>query len=277
VHVDGEHFQGESVQGESVEGEGIQGENWETMGAFMREAYLRYSFTKGSEQEVHTLIEVMGLQPGDRVLDVGCGPGRHAAVFVEKGISVVGVDLSEEFIEVARQQVTSPLAEFQVADARTLNFANEFDAAVALCQGAFGSAPPAEEGDQWHIGADRHVLTNIAAALKPGGAAAVTAFNAYFQVRWLEEHDHFDAQRGLNLESTELRNPAGQRMEVGLWTTCFTPRELALLAEVSGLEPEGIYSAEPGRYGTDPPTVQRPEFLMIARRKEALAFGHPRP
>ena len=41
-------------------------------------AYLRYSFTKGTAQEVAFLVDDLALGPGTRVLDVGCGPGRHA-------------------------------------------------------------------------------------------------------------------------------------------------------------------------------------------------------
>ena len=54
-------------------------------------AYLRYSFTKGTAQEVEFLVDALELQPGMRVLDVGCGPGRHAHALAARGIEVVGV------------------------------------------------------------------------------------------------------------------------------------------------------------------------------------------
>ena len=50
-------------------------------------AYLRYSFTKGTVQEVDHLVGALGLEPGTRVLDVGCGPGRHAHELARRGSS----------------------------------------------------------------------------------------------------------------------------------------------------------------------------------------------
>jgi hypothetical protein len=110
------------------------------------------------------------------------------------------------------------------------------------------------------------VLDGIARALRPGGRAAVSAFSAYFQVRWLEEGDSFDADAGVNHERTEVRDETGSAAPADLWTTCFTPRELRLLAARAGLAVEAIWSVTPGAYARARPTVGSPEFLLLARR-----------
>ena len=78
-------------------------------------AYLRYSFTKGTEQEVGFLVDALGLETGERVLDVGCGPGRHALALARRGIDVVGVDLSEEFITLARDAAAADVDSHDVS------------------------------------------------------------------------------------------------------------------------------------------------------------------
>ena len=64
------------------------------------------------------------LNDGNRILDLGCGPGRDARVFVEVGKEVVGVDLSEKMIEKAKERVSE--ADFKVMDIRDLDFADSF-------------------------------------------------------------------------------------------------------------------------------------------------------
>jgi SAM-dependent methyltransferase len=219
-------------------------------------AYLRYSFTKGTVQEVDHVVAALGLQAGERVLDVGCGPGRHAHELARRGIAVHGVDISARFVELARTDAP-PGATFERLDARALPFDREFDAAICLCQGAFGLMTA--------DGGDDSVIASIAKALRPGGRLALTAFNAYFAVQ--HHHDAtFDADLGLAHERTEVRDPAGRAIDVDLWTGCYTPRELRLLVDRHGLCVERISSVEPGAYGSHPPTTESPEFLVIARR-----------
>jgi SAM-dependent methyltransferase len=219
-------------------------------------AYLRYSFTKGTRQEVDYLIEALGLGPGQRVLDVGCGPGRHAFELARRGVLVHGVDVSERFVELARRDAPAG-ATFERLDARALPFEQQFDAAICLCQGAFGLM--VDEGD------DDAVVAGIARALEPGGVLALSAFNAYFAVKYHVDAT-FDAATGISHERTEIRNEAGEAIDTDLWTCCYTPRELRSILVRHGLVVDRISSVEPGAYGSSPPTAESAEFLVVAHR-----------
>lgn len=226
-------------------------------------AYLRYSFTKGTEQEVAFLVEELGLEPGMRVLDVGCGPGRHAHALGARGIAVHGVDISERFVGIARRDAP-PGVTFERVDARHLAFDAEFDAAISLCQGAFGmQGGPAQEHGRT---ADATVLAGIARALRPGGRAAVSAFSSYFQVANLAPGTTFDVATGVAHERTVIKDEDGRDAETDLWTTCFTPKELRSLAEGLGLEVEAVWAVEPGRYARRPPDLEHPEHLLVVTR-----------
>ncbi len=222
-------------------------------------AYLRYSFTKGTRQEVDFLVAALSLGRGDRVLDVGCGPGRHAHALAERGIEVHGIDISRRFVELARAEAPAG-ATFERLDARTLAFVEEFDVAICLCQGAFGLMTV--DGD------DESVLAAMSRSLRPGGRLALTAFSSYFVMKHWEGAE-FDAEAGVNHERTEIRDERGAAIEASLWTGCYTPRELRLLCRAAGLSVDSISSVEPGSYGLDPPTTETPEFLILATRSRA--------
>lgn len=245
------------------------GSHWfERAAEHLGPAYLRYSFTKGTAQEVAFLAEELDLEPGMRVLDVGCGPGRHSLALAERGMCVTGVDVSQRFVDLGNAAASERgvSVDFRRGDARALAFAAEFDAVISLCQGAFGLQGPTGPAVWSDEDEDAAVLRGIAAALRPGGRVAVSAFSSYFQVRFLEDTDTFDAATGVNHERTELRDEHGSVLEHDLWTTCFTPRELRLTAAQVGLEVTGVYSVSPGDYARRVPVITSPEFLLVAAK-----------
>jgi SAM-dependent methyltransferase len=228
--------------------------------AYLGTAYLRNAFTKGTEQEVDFLVDVLELEPGRRVLDVGCGPGRHSLALARRSFDVVGVDLSPDFVELAREAAAAEAlrAQFEQLDVRQLAYDGEFDAAICLCQGGFGLLGGHDEAE---------VFGRIVRAVRVGGAVAVTAFHTAFAVRHLEDGEAFDPATGVLHEIASVRNEAGEERPFDLWTTCFTPRELVLLAERDELDLVGVYGVTPGGYRATPPTLDDPELLMVGRRR----------
>jgi ubiquinone/menaquinone biosynthesis C-methylase UbiE len=227
----------------------ITGREFEAVAHHAGLAYLRYSFTKGTAQETAFIIDALALKPGMRLLDVGCGPGRHCHALARAGLEVVGLDISSAFLLAAGE------GSWVRADARRLPIRRRsFDAAISLCQGGFGLLG----GDD-----DATVLGQMADSVKRGGRLAVSAFSAYFAVRHLEPGEVFDAETGVNHERAEVQDPSGQPATFDLWTTCFTPRELRLMAAHAGIAVQSLWSVRPGSYGDHPPDLDHPEFLLV--------------
>ena len=217
------------------------------------------AFTTGTEQEVDFLVDALGLRAGDRVLDVGCGPGRHSLALAARGIHAHGVDLSPDFVALAAESANAAgvPATFEVLDVREIATDGGYDALICLCQGGFGLLRGEEDAD---------LLRRFHDALRPGGRLALTAFSAYFAVRHLEEAETFDAASGVVHEKAVLRGPDGSSGEHDLWTTVFTPRELVLLAQCAGLAVDGLHGVAPGRYARASPSIDVPEHLLLAHR-----------
>jgi len=104
------------------------------------------------------LIPLLQPQPGELILDLGCGTGHLTHTIAESGAQVIGIDSSASMIKTA--QSTYPQLEFLVADARDFSFASPFDAIFS--NATLHWIPEAEQ-----------VARCIAAALKPGGRLVV--------------------------------------------------------------------------------------------------------
>jgi SAM-dependent methyltransferase len=231
---------------------------FEAVGDLLGDAYLRYSFTKGTAQEIAFLLELLGLAEGSRVLDVGCGPGRHAIPLAQAGFAVTGVDVSRRFLDIAADaaRAAGVGAAFFHVDARAMPFDDEFDAVISICEGAFGLM----------AGDDSTVLKRMAEAVKPRGRVIVTAFSSLYEASHPRDGAAFDADTGVVHELTTIKDEAGADHEVDLWTSVYTARELRLMALGVGLVPEAVWAVEPGAFAKNPPDLDHPELMLVARR-----------
>jgi SAM-dependent methyltransferase len=228
------------------------------LAAHLGEAYLDYAFCRGTEQEAEFLYDALALRPGARLLDVGCGPGRHAIELAKRGVNVVGVDTSSDFLSIARRRAAKAGAalSFFEMDATELAFEDEFDAAVSLCEGGFGLGLD-----------DLKILRGIHRSLRSGGHAAVGAANAYYVVAHLAEGAVFDPVSGLLRESVSgVIGRDGLTRDFEMWNSCYTPRELEWIANGASLDPQFVSGISPGEYRSRPPSFDDPELLLLARK-----------
>lgn len=205
-----------------------------------------------TSQEVAFLLDALRLNQSARVLDVGCGSGRHLVALSERGLAVTGVDTSSRLLALAAEGARAARvrpALFEV-DARQMPFDDEFDAVISLSRGRFGPMG----------GGDALVLRRMAEAARPGGRVAVTVGNAYFAARNAAASD-LDVNEG---RTRELERSEDGDIEV--WTSVYTPRELRLLAIGVGLVPEDVWAVEAGAYARRTPDAEHRELMLVAKR-----------
>ena len=136
--------------------------------------YDRQEFAAGTLGEVDFIESEIEHDRHCRILDIGCGTGRHSTELARRGYSVVGVDLSESMLAKAQSKArTSGVAvEFIQADARHLQFVEEFNLAIMLCEGAF----PLMQTDEMNF----MILQSAANALTKNGKFIFTTLNGLF-------------------------------------------------------------------------------------------------
>ncbi|MBV1857110.1 MAG: methyltransferase domain-containing protein, partial [Nannocystaceae bacterium] len=132
-------------------------------------AMTRANHAKLAKAEVEFFIQSAGIQPGARVLDVGCGDGAHCLVLAQRGFGVTGLDNSPAQIARAERakDALGVNASFVKADMRDMPGGGPFDA--ILCVGTTFGYYDDEE--------NRAVLRSLAGMLSPGGRLLLHVFN----------------------------------------------------------------------------------------------------
>jgi SAM-dependent methyltransferase len=132
------------------------------------------AWTERTGSEIDRALTMLRPQGGERILDLACGTGRHSLELVRRGFSVVGVEISQELVEIARREAEEQglVAEFVQGDLRQLDYEGEFDIVLNLNDGAVGYFESDEE--------NHRTFEVIARALRPGGRNLIQVPNVLY-------------------------------------------------------------------------------------------------
>lgn len=132
------------------------------------------AWTERTGSEIDRALTMLRPEGGERILDLACGTGRHSLELVRRGFSVVGVEIGEELVEIARKDAAEQglEAEFVQGDLRELDYEDEFDIVLNLNDGAVGYFETDEE--------NHRTFEVISRALKPGGQNLIQVPNVLY-------------------------------------------------------------------------------------------------
>jgi SAM-dependent methyltransferase len=229
--------------------------------------YMENVFTKNTPAEVEFIIDALDLQPGDRILDIGCGTGRHTVELARRGYKMTGLDLSLGMLAEARKAELAAGVEVEWihADATRFETDKTFDAALSLCEGAFGLL--GQDADP--RGHDLAILRNMKRSLKPGGKAMLTVLNGLAMVRRLGPEDvtggNFDPQTLTETQELEADAPHGKVKQL-VRERGYAPSELSLMFPLAGFRILHMGGGTAGNWGYRPLELDEIEIMVIAEK-----------
>ncbi|HEY5124025.1 MAG TPA: class I SAM-dependent methyltransferase [Ignavibacteria bacterium] len=233
-------------------------------------------FTSGTIGECNFIEKEINFNKQIRILDIGCGTGRHSIELTKRGYNVTGIDLSESMLKRAKEKALKENLNinFQKQDARNLIFNNEFDLAIMLCEGAF----PLMETDEMNF----RILQSASKALKETGKLIFTTLNGLFPLfhsvkDFLEssakegnatsDNISFDLMTFRENSTTEFVNDYGNKNELECSERYYVPPEITWLLKSLNFKTIDIYGAKLGAFSrNDKLTTEDFEMLVIAEK-----------
>ena len=214
--------------------------------------------------EAEFAARALGAAPGARVLDLGCGAGRHSRALSDHGLEVVGVDLSADLLAAAAGRGGGP--RYVRGDMRRVPLRGPFDAATLFFT-SFGYFAAEEE--------DRRVLGELRRLLRPGGVLLLDGANrshvlANLVPESIDEVEGFRirARRRITPDGTRvekqvvLERPDGGTREYVESVRLYAPEELAAHLEAEGFRIEARYGDLAGTAWDE----GSPRLVLVGRR-----------
>ncbi|MGI6483008.1 MAG: class I SAM-dependent methyltransferase [Methanobacterium sp.] len=230
------------------------------------------SFTQGTIGEVDFIEKEINWNKNCKILDVGCGTGRHVIELTKRGYSVTGIDLSENMLKKARKNACNAGFEidFRQADARNLSFQGEFGLVIMICEGAF----PLMETDEMNF----NILESAARSLNKKGKLILTTLNGLFPLfhsvkdfinsdstSQTNKNNTFDLMTFRDIYQLEIEGDDGCKMNLNCNERYYVPSEINWLLKSIGFKKIDIYGCQIGAFSRDVPlTTENYEMLVIA-------------
>lgn len=228
-------------------------------------------FTQGTTGECDFIEKEINYDKSLRILDIGCGTGRHTIELTKRGYMVVGVDLSESLLKRAREKASIENLNimFQKHDARNLPFLEEFDLAIMLCEGGFSLM----ETDEMNY----RILQNAAKALTRKGKLIFTTLNALFPLfhsvkDFLDSNVKeggstcgnisFDLMTFREYNTVNAEDDLGNKKELHCNERYYTPSEITWLLKSLDFTTIDIFGAKLGAFSRDD-TLSTDDFEML--------------
>jgi len=234
------------------------------------------SFTQGTVGECDFIEREIGFNKFLRILDIGCGTGRHSIELSKRGYNITGIDLSDSLLARAREKAEKQglKIDFLKYDARDLPFNNEFDLVIMLCEGAF----PLMETDEMNY----EILKNATNSLKEHGKLIFTTLNGLFPLYHSVEEfcssnseagnttyrsNTFDLMTFRDYNLTEVVDDDGNKKELECNERYYVPSEITWLLKTLGYAKVEIFGAKLGAFSrNDKLTTEDFEMLVIAEK-----------
>ncbi len=218
--------------------------------------------------QVDFAVRACALQPGQRVLDLCCGPGRHAVALALRGLMVTAVDRDPHFLALGRDRAraSGTGVRWVQSDVRRLPRIGPFHAAICLFASWGYARDPSEDG---------LILLGVAQRLQPGGRFLLDIPN----MEWLRAHPsgtRFSVVGGLGVRETRHFDPEARELaarwyvhppDQAAWRTeiryrVYALAELEWMLARAGLVLDAAY----GDFDGSALTADSPRCLALARR-----------
>ena len=233
-------------------------------------------YTQGTIGECDFIEKEINYDKSLKIIDIGCGTGRHSIELTKRGYKVIGIDLSESQLECAKEkaEAINLQIDFQKHDARNLPFENEFDLAIMLCEGGFSLM----ETDEMNF----EILKNVSESLRQSSKLIFTTLNGLFPIynsvekfcasaledgNATQKGNTFDLMTFRDHNLTTVEDDLGNKKELECNERFYIPPEITWLLKTLNFKKIDIYGAKLGAFSrNDKLTTEDFEMLVIAEK-----------